>query len=302
MNNVSLFHHGILGMRWGIRRYQPYPEGSINGKMIGEAARKAAAKNRHLSDLQQAVANYRQGAYEYVGGTKNLDRKKMTTYSVDTNPEQDVAIKKGSIVQHITTNAKTELGKYKSGNNLYVSTNDVDNKNYAGVYAATRMTSSFSQRVFAMKYKATQDLLSPSRSKRIENFLNLYMSDPVSVSKDIAKFERAYGMSSESSRKIVKKYMNMSLDDLAYEGYNSFASSWTLASGSRDKYFEILKSKGYNAVIDDNDITTGSPQAIAPLLIFDAKEKLSKVSVTELTKADIRKNIEEWVNIKHSQI
>lgn len=36
-----LEHHGILGMRWGIRRFQPYPKGSRGGKEIGEAAKKA---------------------------------------------------------------------------------------------------------------------------------------------------------------------------------------------------------------------------------------------------------------------
>ena len=49
MTNDYLVHHGILGQRWGIRRYQPYsvvPRGSgEGGKEIGEAAEKKRRKN-----------------------------------------------------------------------------------------------------------------------------------------------------------------------------------------------------------------------------------------------------------------
>lgn len=39
------YHHGTLGMHWGIRRYQSYPSDHTGGKEIGEAAKLKASEN-----------------------------------------------------------------------------------------------------------------------------------------------------------------------------------------------------------------------------------------------------------------
>lgn len=75
VDSNELSHHGILGMKWGIRRFQPYRKGEKKGKEVDEAAEKRRKTIKKAAITAGTVA----GVAAAVYALREMKIKKMLT-------------------------------------------------------------------------------------------------------------------------------------------------------------------------------------------------------------------------------
>lgn len=84
----ELNHHGILGMKWGIRRFQPYPKDyEGKGKEIGDAKRSAKDIQK---DLNKAEKAYKRHAYEYQNANTRIENLNKGALKITTKAANKV--------------------------------------------------------------------------------------------------------------------------------------------------------------------------------------------------------------------
>ena len=270
-------------------------------KKHGHASNNASkASSKTTSALQERVLSpFKKAGIMASNGVYDKDirlHKLLTTRKMD---DDGIRIKKGAVVQHVMSTPTKDL---TNRDYLFVAATEADKKNYGGFFAALTKYRNDAEKMYKMEMTAMTDLVSPSRKERVDTFIEIYKENPAKVGQQLAEFnKRNYaGQYKESVEELTKKYSHMSMRELKNMGYYTYANSWfDQEAGTLKDMRAKLEKKGYNAIIDDND-KRSFVQSEAPLIVFNIMENLGNTKVSDLSTGEIRRNMIDWQNMKHS--
>lgn len=274
----ELYHHGVKGMKWGVRRYQN-KDGSLTPagkKRYDESSDKP--KQKMSTKKKVAIGAAVVAGTLAVAGGVYLYKKKSYLRSIDLNSinrgkyavdqmSKDTIIPKGSKLFRTSTHPTLR-------NDLTYASLTRDDKNRY----ITRLGDMYSGRkLYQMKLKTMSDVKIPSEKKQFDMFVDLLTNDK-NFSTSVA--HNPYGVTPKlfGNRKLAEEWASN-------HHYENFITR-TIDLGSnydKDKtlsrFADHVKKSGYSGLIDVNDIGTTSKK---PLIIFDTDNNLLVESAKKL--------------------
>ena len=298
----ELYHYGIPGMKWGVRKFierkdkgQNHRE-RLENKYIGKGFSKEEASKRAANRIRTEKALAIAGGMALTAAAAFYAHHKYTT---------DEVISKNVKFQKILLLPKDVK---PSGNLNYVAFKRRDKKKYEGTYSQAllidkMMRGADGERVKKLTTQFNRDVKIASPKRARDTFKNLYNKDP-EFRKIVSKVSDIANADHDGTRKQTRAFKaldslvkgnNKNFHGKAYDGFNvALAGKGEVFDKLRNKYYEELKKQGIDAIVDRNDKSLsgyGTKKPIIMLRQIGANHHIRDMSTNEIVAKGLREDL-----------
>ena len=285
----ELYHHGIKGQKWGVRRYQ-YADGSVTP---------AGAKRYYVSRNEPTIKRV-----SSLAGMKATELTNMAKTKITGKQYVDTYLKKGTTFQRIqsskdfenfafyATYKKSDSDKYMGlfGKNLTSRANAMARQAEKQAKASGSETDitkakelrslSDGMKVYQLNISSTKKLKVPSDENASHITATLLKEKNFKKNVEVSIADSKEKMKRPSQQILLKQAQNAlkkdpnkltkSEKEAIYKALNlSLVNHNPEEVAAQNRFYSELKKKGYNALLDYNDKEYSSYHAKRPMIIFD---------------------------------
>jgi hypothetical protein len=295
---MELYHHGIKGQKWSVRRYQ-FADGSYT-----PAGKKRYQNNQNNTEriaslMSMKVSELTNTAKTQITGRQYVDTylKKGTTFSriqtskdfenfafYATYKKHDIDEYMGLFGKNLTSRANAEAKRAEKQANASGSDADL-------AIAKQLRSKSDNMKVYQLKIDATKKLKIPSDENAGHITANL-LREPDFKKNVVASIEDSKEKMRRPTQQVLFKQAQNALNKdpstlsksekvAIYKALNlSLTNHNSQEIAAQNRFYSELKKKGYNALLDYNDKEYSSYHAKRPMIVFDT-DSVRLQSVTE---------------------
>lgn len=297
---MELYHHGIKGQKWGIRRYQ-YADGTYTpaGRKRYGVSQSSSNAQRVATMMGMRVKDVVNTARTQVTGRQYVDTylKRGTTFArIQTSKEFEnfafyATYKKADSDKYMGLFGKNLTSRANSDAKRAEKTANASGSEADAATAKQLRDKANNMKVYQLKLETTKKLKVPSDENASDITANLL--------KD-SEFKKNVVASIEDSKEKMRRPTQQVLFKQAQNALNKDPSKMTTSEkvavykalnlsltnhnqqevAAQAKFYSELRKKGYNALLDYNDNDYSSYHAKRPMIVFDT-DSVKLQSVTE---------------------
>jgi hypothetical protein len=277
-----LSHHGILGMHWGIRRFQR-TDGSLTqkGKSRRELYLEDKYKKEGLTSKESAdQAAKKIKAERVLAATAAVAATALIAYAAykHYNFVADKVIDKDTLIKTLSNNSNKDFSKP-----FYGAINKYDISRYEGFYGKALNDKIIFNKKLDGVYQSTIKVQKPIKIASEKNSISILrdlvngdsdyknrLIDKLEVNKAFYDKDPLYSKSSQVLGKGLSSLKSGKVNKDAYEALNLILPSHDGASVKvANGFYSALKSHGYGAIKDINDMKFSGYNTKSPVVVFD---------------------------------